>query len=142
MIDLAMVPFCESQMSTQMTTISDLGDTLIIHCFDASTMLLKICISLMMLSMISEVIGKFDCSEMYSSLAIFKYDLDFGRQGLSTESELILLLLFRLFSMTFKSDTAVGLLVMIVIPLLTLCVKLAEMSDLISFRHLLMLIIF
>ena len=142
MIDLAIVPFCEFQISTQMTTMSDLGDALIIWDFDISIMLLKICVSLITLSMISEVIGEFDYSKIYDSLVIFKYGLDFGRQELSTESELIFLLLFRLFSMTFKSDTAVGLLVMIVIPLLTLCVKLAEMSDLISFRHLLMLIIF
>jgi len=92
--------------------------------------------------MISEVMGEFDCSKIYSSPVIFKYNLDFGRQELSTESELISLLLFRLFLMTFKSDAAIGLLVIMVIPSLTLWIKLAEMSDLISFRHLLMLIIF
>jgi len=62
-----------------MTAISDLGDALIICGFDASTILLKICISLITLSMISEVIGKFDCSEIYNSPVIFEYDLDFDR---------------------------------------------------------------
>jgi len=63
MINLAVVPFCESQMLTQITTMSDLGDALIIWGFDASMILLKICISLIMLSIISEVMEEFDYSK-------------------------------------------------------------------------------
>ena len=121
--------------------MSDLGDALIICGFDTSMMLLKICISLIMLLMISEVMEEFDCSKTYGSLVIFKYNLDFGKQGLLIESELISLLLFKLFLMTFKFDTAADLLVVIIIPSLTLQIKSAEISNLISFRHLLMLII-
>jgi len=141
MIDLAVVLFCKSQMLSQMTAMSDLGNALIICGFNASIMLLKICIYLITLLMISEVMEEFDYSETYGSPVIFKYDLDFGRQGLSMKSELISLLLFRLFLMTFKSNTVIGLLVIMIILSLILQIKLAEISDLISFRHLLILMI-
>ena len=64
MIVLALVLFCESQILTQTIAISDLGDALTIQGFKASMMLLKICISLMMLLIMSEVTEEFVCSRM------------------------------------------------------------------------------
>ena len=68
---------CKFQISTQTTTISDLGKALIIHDFDANTMLLKIYVFLKMPSIISRVIEL--CFTMYGSPIIFKYNLDLDK---------------------------------------------------------------
>jgi len=52
-------PFCEFQISTQTTAISDLAKALIMQGFDAKVTLLKIYVSLMTLSIILGVIGSF-----------------------------------------------------------------------------------
>ena len=55
---LAFVLFWKSQISTHMTAMSDLGDTLIIYGQDARTTLLKIWMVLMIFSTISAIIGR------------------------------------------------------------------------------------
>ena len=71
---------------------------------------------------------------------IFMYDLDFGRHGLSIESELTFWMLLRYFSIVNKLRLFTGLLVVIMIPLFVIRMKSVTMSDLEFFRHLLTLI--
>ena len=103
---------CESQISTQNTTILDLGEALIIYGFEANTMLLKIYISLKMLSIISGVIGL--CSNMYGSLTIFKYNLDLGKWRLSIVFDLIFSMFLIYFLIIFKSEALASLIVVII----------------------------
>ena len=70
---------------------------------------------------------------------IFIYDLDFGRYGLSIESESIFCIFLRYFSIVNKLRSFANLLVVITIPLFVLQIKSAIMSDLEFFRHLLIL---
>ena len=71
---------------------------------------------------------------------IFIYDLDFGRCGLSIESESTFCMLLRYFSIIAKLRSFAGLLVVMMIPLFVLQMKSATMSDLEFLRHLLMLV--
>ena len=71
---------------------------------------------------------------------IFIYDLDDGRQRLSIESKLILLMFLRYFLMTFISNFAVTWLIVMIIPSFTLHMESVIMSDLMSFKHLLILV--
>jgi len=76
----------ESQMSTQTTVLSDLGDALMTHGFEAKVTSLNKCEFLSTPSMIS---GDMTPNLLeYGSPMIFIYDLDLGRQGLSMESGL------------------------------------------------------
>jgi len=82
----AQEPLWESQMSTHTTALSDLGDTLITHGFEAKVTSLKRCESFKTPSIIS---GDMTPNLLeYGSPTIFIYDLDLGRQGLSMESGL------------------------------------------------------
>ena len=75
----------ESQMSTH--TLSDLGDALMTHGFEAKVASLKRCESFKTPSIIS---GDMTPNSLeYGSPMIFIYDLDLGRQGLSMESGLM-----------------------------------------------------
>ena len=71
---------------------------------------------------------------------IFIYDLDFGRCGLSIESELMFCMLLRYFSIVAKLRSFASLLVVMMIPLFVLQMKSATMSDLEFLKHLLMLV--
>ena len=115
MMFFAQEPLWESQMSTQTTVLSDLGNALMTCVFEANTVSLKRCDSFKTSLMTSEVRTP-DLLE-YGSLMIFMYDLDLGRQGLSIESELTFLTFFKYFSIVDKSRSLAGLLVVIVIPL-------------------------
>jgi len=76
----------ESQMSTQTTVLSDLGDALMTRGFEAKVTSLNKCEFLSTPSMIS---GDMTPNSLeYGSPMIFIYDLDLGRQGLSMESGL------------------------------------------------------
>ena len=77
-------------MLTQTTAISDLGEALIIHSFKANDTSLKRWVSLRTPSTKLEVIMPLpiECR----SPIIFKYNLNLGRQELSIESEIILLI--------------------------------------------------
>jgi len=68
------------------------------------------------------------------------YDLDFGRCGLLIESESTFWMLLRYFSIVDKLTLFAGLLVVMTIPLFVMQMKLATMSDLEFFRHLLTLV--
>ena len=69
MMFLATELLWESQMSTQITTLSDLGDALMTQGFEANVVSLKRCISLRTLLMKSEVI--IPDSELRGSPMIF-----------------------------------------------------------------------
>ena len=119
--------------------ISDLDEALIMHGFNTNTILLKIYISLKISLIISGVIGS--CSTIYGSLMIFKYNLDLGKQELSIASDLISLTFFIHFSIIFKLEELASLSVVIITPLLMIWMKSAIISNLNSFRLLLMLAI-
>ena len=68
---------------------------------------------------------------------IFIYDLDFGRCGLSIESESIFCIFLRYFSIVDKLRSFADLLVVIMILFFVLQIKSVIMSDLEFFRHLL-----
>ena len=70
---------------------------------------------------------------------IFIYDLDFGRCGLSIESESIFCIFLRYFSIVDKLRSFADLLVVIMILFFVLQIKSVIMSDLEFFRHLLTL---
>ena len=73
-------------MSTYTTALSDLGDALMTHGFEAKVMSLKRCESFKTPSIIS---GDMTPNSLeYGSSMIFIYDLDLGRRGLSMESRL------------------------------------------------------
>ena len=79
-------PLWESQMSTQTTALSDLGDALMTHGFEAKIAFLNKCEFLSTPSMIS---GDMTPNLLkYGSPIIFIYDLDLGRRGLLMESRL------------------------------------------------------
>ena len=71
---------------------------------------------------------------------IFIYNLDLGRCRLSIESELILLMFLRNFSIVDKSRLSASLFVVMTIPLLVIQIKSATMFDLEFFKHLLTLV--
>ena len=104
----------ESQMPTQTIAISDLGEALIIHGFEANNTSLKrwvfLRIPLMKLGVM--MLLSIECG----SPIIFKYDLDLGRRGLSIKSEVILLILLMCFSIVVKSEELAGLLIVILTP--------------------------
>ena len=76
----------ESQMSTQTTALSDLGDALMTHGFEAKIVFLNKCEFLSTPSMIS---GDMTPNLLkYGSPIIFIYDLNLGRRELSMESGL------------------------------------------------------
>ena len=76
----------ESQMSTQTTALSDLGDALMTHGFEAKIAFLNKCEFLSTPSMIS---GDMTPNLLkYGSPIIFIYDLNLGRRELSMESGL------------------------------------------------------
>ena len=80
-------PLWESQMSTQTTALSDLGDALMMRGFKAKVASLNKCKFLITPSMIS---GNMTSNLLkYGSPMIFIYNLDLGRQGLSMESGLM-----------------------------------------------------
>ena len=82
----AQEPLWKSQMSTYTTALSDLGDALMTHGFEAKVVSLKRCESFETPSIIS---GDMTSNSLeYGSPIIFIYDLDLERQGLSMESEL------------------------------------------------------
>ena len=130
-------PLWESQMLTHTTALSDLGDTLITQGFEANTTFLKRCKSFKIPLMRSEVITP-NLLE-YRSLMIFMYNLNWGRQELSIESELMFLTFFKYFSIVDKSRSLASLLVVIMIPLALIQTKSAMISDLEFFRQLLIL---
>ena len=70
-------PLWESQMSTHTTTLSDLGDALMMWGFEANIASLKRCESFKTPSIISGVMTP--NSLEYGSPMIFIYDLDLGR---------------------------------------------------------------
>ena len=127
----------KSQMSTQTTVLSDLGDTLMTCGFEANMAFLKRCNSFKTPSMTSGV--RTSDSLKYRSPMIFMYDLNLGRWGLSIESRLTFSTFFKYFSIVDKSKLLAGLLVVIVIPLVLNQMKSAKVSDLEFFRHLLTL---
>jgi len=130
-------PLWESQMSTHITALLDLGNALMMHSFEANAASLKRCESFKTPSMRSGVITP-NLLE-YRSPTIFIYNLDLGRQGLSMESGLMFLMFFKYFSIVDKLRLLAGLLVVITIPLTLIQMKSAMMSDLEFFRHLLTL---
>ena len=71
---------------------------------------------------------------------IFIYNLDLGRCRLSIESELILLMFLRNFSIVDKSRLSASLFVVMTILLLVIQIKSATMFDLEFFKHLLTLV--
>jgi len=80
-------PLWESQMSTQTTALSNLGDALMTCGFKAKVISLNKCEFLSIPSMIS---GDMTPNSLeYGSPMIFIYDLDLGRRGLSMESGLM-----------------------------------------------------
>ena len=127
----------ESQISTQTTTISDLGDALMIYSFEASTTFLNKCVSLRTPSIYSGVMTPY--SILYGSPTIFIYDLDLGRCGPSIKSKLILSMFFKNFSIVDKSRVFASLFIVIMIPLLVIQMKSVTISDFEFFRHLLTL---
>jgi len=70
-------PLWESQMSTQTTALSDLGNALMTHGFEANTVSLKRCDSFKTPSITSGV--RTPDSLEYGSPMIFMYDLNLGR---------------------------------------------------------------
>ena len=77
---------------------------------------------------------------LYGSPMIFIYNLDLGRCRLSIESELILLMFLRNFSIVDKSRLSASLFVVMTILLLVIQIKSATMFDLEFFKHLLTLV--
>jgi len=136
-IFLALELLWESQISNKTTTISDLGDTLIIHSFDTNVISLNKYIFLSIPSTISGVMTPF--SIVYGSPSIFKYNLDFERQELSIESELILLILLMYFSIVVKLEGLASLFIVMLNFSFVTQIKSVIMSDLIFLRHLLIL---
>ena len=130
-------PLWESQMSTQTTALSDLGDTLITWGFKANMAFLKRCDSSKTAFMTSGV--RTPDLLKYGSPTIFIYDLDLGRRGLSMESGLTFWTLFKYFLIVDKLRSLVGLFVVMTIPLTLIQMKSVMMSDLEFFRHLLIL---
>jgi len=129
----------ESQMSTQTTALSDLGEALIIHGFEANNTSLKRWVFLRTSSTKSGVMMPLpiECG----SPIIFKYNLDLGRRELSIKSEVILLIFLVYFSIVVKSEGLASLLIMMLIPLFETQRKSTITSDLIFLRQLLMLVI-
>ena len=80
------------------------------------------------------------CLILYGSPMIFIYNLDLGRCRLSIESELILLMFLRNFSIVDKSRLSASLFVVMTILLLVIQIKSATMFDLEFFKHLLTLV--
>ena len=80
------------------------------------------------------------CSILYGSPMVFMYNLDFGRHGLLIKFELTFWMLLRYFSIVDKLRSFAGLLVVMTIPLFVMQIKLATMSNLEFFRHLLTLV--
>ena len=136
---LAEEPLWKFQMSTQTTAILDLGNTLMTHGFEANMTFLNKCVSLRMPSMKLGVTTH--SSELYESPTIFINNLDFGRQGSSIESRLILSMLFKKFSIVDKSDMFARQFIVMMILLFDIQMKSAIISDLEFFRHLLILVI-
>ena len=130
-------PLWESQMSTHITALSDLGDALMTRGFEAKVMFLKRCDSFKTPLIIS---GDMTPNSLeYGSPVIFMYDLDLGRWGLSMESGLTFWMLFKYFSIIDRLRSLVGLLVVIMIPLTLNQMKSAKMFDFEFFKHLLTL---
>ena len=125
----------ESQISTQTTAMSNLGDALIIYGFNTNVTFLNKYTSLSTPLTISGVMTLF--SIIYGSLSIFKYDLDLERWELSIESKLILLIFFKYFSIMVKSEELAGLFIVIVTFSFVTQIKSVITFDLIFFRHLL-----
>ena len=137
MMFLASEPLWESQISTQTTIMSNLGDVLIIYSFDTNIIFLNKYTSLSTPLTISRVM--IPSFIIYGSLSIFKYNLDFGRQGLLIKSELILLILLIYFLTVVKSEGLASLFIVMLTSSFITQIKSAIMSDLIFFRHLLIL---
>ena len=77
MMFFAQEPLWESQMSTHTTALSDLGDALMTHGFEAKVVSLKRCESFKTPLIIS---GDMTPNSLkYGSPMIFMYDLDLGR---------------------------------------------------------------
>ena len=107
--------------------------------FEANITFLNKCISLRTLSIKLEVTTP--SSELYESPTIFINDLDFRRQESSIESGLILLMLFKKFSIVNKSNVSSGQFIVMITPLFDIQMKSAIMSDLKFSRYLLILVI-
>ena len=121
-------------MSTHTTTLSNLGDTLImIWGFKANIISLKRCESFKIPLIISEVMT-FNLLK-YGSPTIFIYNLDLGRWGLSMESRFIFWTFFKYFLIVNKSRLLAGLFVMMMILLMLNWMKSAKVSDLEFFKH-------
>ena len=68
--------FWKFQISIQITAMSDFWETLIMYEHEVKTMLLKMCVDLMILLMISEKMEKLVSLMKYGILRIFKWNLD------------------------------------------------------------------
>ena len=73
---LAFKLFWKFQISIQITAMSDFWETLIMYGHEVKTMLLKMCVDLMILLMISEKMEKLVSLMKYGILRIFKWNLD------------------------------------------------------------------
>jgi len=102
---------------TQITTMSDFGNTLITCKCEAQTILLKIWVLWITLSIISGVMERLISSMNYKIPKILKQDFDCGSLGLITLFESILFKSFIYFSTMFKSESVATLLVIMTIPI-------------------------
>ena len=91
-------------MLTQMTAISDLGDTLMTHDQEANTTSLKMWVVSITLSTMSEVKKRLVSSTKYEISKIFKYNFNCESLKLITSLELTLFKFFIYSSTTFKSE--------------------------------------
>ena len=109
--------------------------------FEATVILLKIWLFLLIVLKISAVISVLVFSRQHRIPIIFKYDFNCGNQGVSTLSESIWLVFFTYLLIYQQSRDAVTLLVIIVIPAWSIHTKLAMISNLMFSNPLLRLAI-
>ena len=110
--------------------MSDLGNTLIILGFEARTTLLNKWLFLRIFLMLLDKICMLVALAKYSTLIIFRYDFDWGNLGDWTCLGLTLTMLLTYCSMAWRSNKLVILLVVIIIPLLSMHMKLVIVLDL------------
>ena len=138
---LVLLPLWIFQMSSHIIAMSDFGNTLIIWGLEVTVILLKIWLSLIIVSTTSAKSKALAFSKKYKIPIIFRYDLDYGSQGVSTFSKSMRLAFLTYFSITWKSREKVTLLVTIIIPVWSIQMKSTIISDFMFFSALLMLVI-
>ena len=139
---LTLLPLWIFQISSQMIAMSNFRKTLIILGLDIIAMLLKIWLFFMIVLTISAKIRVLVFLRKYGIPIIFKYDLDWGSLGALTFSKSIWYISLTYFSIFYKSNEVVILLVTIIISVWLKPTKSAMTSNLILLSILLRLVIY